>query len=204
MASNLTSFFRERYKVAIDKWETDRHEEALTELSDLLMDPQIPMLYRLKANMALAQSQEDWFHAEDYRTNAERVYEHIRTRLGCPEGDMRWPGQERELVALREQLDALADEQSLNRPEPQTRLPESSEMSTMDSTFSSRVDAADPVSESTSIPLPVRSQPSTPTQARFRHFESPHESTPSHKRRSPEKEDPVGSPSKKRKGGSPK
>lgn len=204
MATNLASFFRERYKVAIDKWETDRHEEALTELSDLLMEPQLPMLYRLKANMALAQSQEDWFHAEDHRTDAERVYEHIRTELGCPEGDTRWPCQERELVALREQLDALANEQSLNRPETPTGLPQSSEMSPIDYTFSSRGDAADPVSESTSIPLPIRSQPSTPTHARFRQPRSPHEATPSHKRRSPEKEDPVGSPSKKRKGGSPK
>lgn len=204
MASNLTSFFRERYKVAINKWETDRHEEALTELSDLLMEPQLPMLYRLKANMALAQSQEDWFHAEDHRRDAERVYEHIRTKLGCPEGDTRWPGQESELVALREELDALANEQLLNKPESQTSLPESSEMSIIDSTFSSRAYAADPVSESTSIPLPVRSQPSTPTQARFWQVQSSHESTAAHKRRSPEREDPVGSPSKKRKGGSPK
>jgi hypothetical protein len=198
MATNLARFFRERYKVAIDKWETEQHEEALTELSDLLMDPQLPLLYRLKANMALAHSQEDWFHAEEHRTDAERVYDHIRTKLGRPEGDTRWPDQERELVAIREQLDILADEQKQTRPLPlspdqddpttaSSDVQESSQVSAMDSPFSPSGNAAHLLSESTFTPLPVRSQPATPTNLRFQHSGLADRSSPYHKRDSPEK-----------------
>lgn len=53
MASNLSNFYSERCKEAIGKWDTEKHQEALTKLSDFLMEPQLPLLYRSKANLAL-------------------------------------------------------------------------------------------------------------------------------------------------------
>ncbi|KAM0718167.1 hypothetical protein Q7P37_006499 [Cladosporium fusiforme] len=105
-----------RYKVAIEKYETDHHDQALEELFDLLMEVRLPLLIRLKANLALADgnAEKDWHLAEGYRKEAERVYESIRA--STPTGDTRWPAYENELVALRESLDTLAEDQLANQP----------------------------------------------------------------------------------------
>jgi hypothetical protein len=115
--NNSLKFFRERYVVAIEKYETRLHDEALQELTDLLIDPQLPMLYRLKANIALADSstENSWHRAEAFRKEAESVYSDIRSR--CPVGDTRWPAQENELVNLRESLNSLAEEQHAGQPQ---------------------------------------------------------------------------------------
>jgi hypothetical protein len=115
--NNLLKFFHERYVVAIERYETRLHDEALQELTDLLMDPQLPMLYRLKVNIALADgnTEHSWHLAEAFRKEAESVYSDIRSRR--PVGDTRWPAQENELVNLRESLDTLAEEQLASQPQ---------------------------------------------------------------------------------------
>jgi hypothetical protein len=112
MASNLTEFFRERFIEATGKWDTEKHEESLEELSVLLMEePRLPLLYRLKANLLLAIGYDTWDISEDYRHDAENVYEQIRM---LP--DKRLPEIERELSQLRERLDSLAEYQVTNDP----------------------------------------------------------------------------------------
>jgi hypothetical protein len=113
--SNLSRLSQERYRVAISKYDTPRHDEALQQLQDLLMDAQLPMLYRLRANIALSHANDDWYLAEAYREDAESVYSAIREM--CPIGDTRWPGQERSLVDLRKVLDTLAEDQLADKPE---------------------------------------------------------------------------------------
>lgn len=220
METNLLPFFRERYKVAIDKYDTEKHQEALAELSELLMDTHLPLLYRLKANMALAEGHEDWFLAEDYRLDAERVYAHIRTQLDCPVGDTSWPEQERELVALRERLDTLAQDQIIDDPSSQDDVlvpeqpPQKTSVEPASSRFSVAVpsvfsDTTDLRSEDTMTTVPTRARsdmlgqqrsqsldytpPSSPLVTRVVH-------TPSTvRRRSSEKEeDFYGSPSVRR------
>ena len=111
--TNTVRFFKERYRVAIAKYDTDRHEEALTQLSELLMEQSLPSLYRLKANAALADGVDDWFLAERYRLAAEDIYygtcEVVANSATADEG-------RRELVPIREMLDSLADEQVRDRP----------------------------------------------------------------------------------------
>lgn len=111
--SNLGRFFKERYIVAIAKYDTDRHEESLTQLSELLMEEALPPVYRLKANAALADGVDDWYLAERYRLVAEDIYNGISELVaehatGDEEG--------RELAVLREMLDSLAEEQVRDRP----------------------------------------------------------------------------------------
>jgi hypothetical protein len=124
--NNLLKFFHECYQAAITKYETPLHDEALQQLTDLLMDPQLPMLYRLKTNLALADgnTERDWHLSEGFRKEAESVYSEIRAR--CPVGDTRWPAQEHELVNLRKSLDTLAEEQLANQPQDVTdqKLPD--------------------------------------------------------------------------------
>jgi hypothetical protein len=122
--NNLLRFFHGRYMVAITNFGTDRHDEALEELTALLLDPQLPMLYKLKANIALADgnAENDWHTAEAFRREAELVYSDIRA--DCPVGDTRWPAQERELTNLRESLDSLAQEQLEARPAEEPLLSE--------------------------------------------------------------------------------
>ena len=111
--SNLGRFFKERYIVAIAKYDTDRHEESLTQLSELLMEEALPPVYRLKANAALADGVDKWFEAERYRFAAEDTYDGISELVanhatGDEEG--------RELATLREMLDSLAEEQRRDKP----------------------------------------------------------------------------------------
>ena len=111
--SNLGRFFKERYIVAIAKYDTDRHEESLTQLSELLMEEALPPVYRLKANAALADGVDNWFEAERYRLAAEDTYDGISELVanhatGDEEG--------RELATLREMLDSLAEEQRRDKP----------------------------------------------------------------------------------------
>lgn len=111
--SNVSRFLRERYIVAIGKYETERHDEALTELLELLMDDALSPLYRLKANAALADGVDDWYLAEDYRKAAELAYSDIIETVsnsGSLE-DVR-----DELAMFREMLDSLADDQVLDDP----------------------------------------------------------------------------------------
>jgi hypothetical protein len=112
MASNLTEFFRERFIEATGKWNNGEreHEESLEELSVLLMEPRLPLLYRLKANLALAIGQYDWYLAEDFRHDAEKVYGQIRMLRQHPSEI------ERELIAIRERLDTLAEDQVIDDP----------------------------------------------------------------------------------------
>jgi hypothetical protein len=117
MASNLAEFFRERFIEATGKWNTDdKHNESLEEFSLLLMEPRLPLLYRLKANLAIAIGHDDWVVAEDFRHDAEKVYGQIRMLEDHPVGDERFPEIERELVAIRERLDTLAKDQITDDP----------------------------------------------------------------------------------------
>jgi hypothetical protein len=85
------------------------------------MDPHIPMLYRLKVNMALADGyDDDWHLAEAFRKEAEEMYSDIRAT--SPVGDTRWPAQERELVNPHKFLDSLAQDQLANRPQSEEDL----------------------------------------------------------------------------------
>lgn len=115
MSSNLSRFYRERYNAAIAKCNTEKHHQtALKELSDLLMEPQLPLVTHLKANVALTDCNEDWFIAVEYRLNPERTYDLIRKEV--PEGDTRWPEQENEIQELRKTLDALKQNQLADNP----------------------------------------------------------------------------------------
>jgi len=110
MASNLAEFFRERFREATGKWNTDKHEESLEELSVLLMEPRLPLLYRLKANFLLALGHDDWTIAEGYRHDADEVYGEIRL-LGAQHVEI-----ERQLVGIRERLDTFARDQITDDP----------------------------------------------------------------------------------------
>lgn len=70
------------------KLNPDKHHTAMDELLDLLMEPQLPPVTRLNANVALADGTPDWFLAE-HRRNAERTYHFIRSEI--PVDDTRWP-----------------------------------------------------------------------------------------------------------------
>jgi hypothetical protein len=125
--SNLSRFFKERYRVAIAKFDTERHNEALTQLSELLMEEALPSIYRLKANAALTDGVDDWFLAEQYRFAAEKAYDSIsevvaNSATGDEEG--------LELAALREMLDSLADEQRRDKPSQRQFIEEPSIYST--------------------------------------------------------------------------
>jgi len=77
------------------------HEESLSPV------------YRLKANISLADGVDDWFLAERYRLAAEDTYNGISELVaefatGDEEG--------RELAVLRETLDSLADDQRRSKP----------------------------------------------------------------------------------------
>ena len=94
------------------------------------MDPNIPMLYRLKVKTALADGyDDDWHLAEAFRKEAEKMYSDIRAT--SPVGDTRWPGQERELVNLRKSLDSLAQDQLANQPQADEPLELSERPSTV-------------------------------------------------------------------------
>lgn len=213
MTDNLFRYFQERYRVAIGKWSTEKteqHAESLDELAELLMDPQLPVFYRLKVNMALADGHDDWYFAEEFRHEAERVYAQIRTH--CPVGDTRWPNQERHLVALRERLDALAEEQREDDPRLDNAMPDGSLSADQvgqntTSPHAPSMDApvftdatVDPRSDHTTTSLAMRSIPATPPNQRSRSRDTMGTSSPALKRRSPEKEPHPGTPSKKRKG----
>ena len=111
--SNLGRFFKERYIAAMAKYDTNRHEEALTQLSELLMEESLSPVYRLKANVALADGVDDWFLAEQYRLAAEDTYHGISEVVANKMTD---DEEGRELAAehatSREMLDSLAEDQA--------------------------------------------------------------------------------------------
>lgn len=111
--SNVSRFLRERYIVAIGKYETELNDEALNELLELLMDDALSPIYRLKANAALADGVDDWFLAEDYRKAAELAYNDI---IETVSNKGRLEDVRDELAILREILDELADDQVLDDP----------------------------------------------------------------------------------------
>jgi hypothetical protein len=114
--SNLGQFFQERYRVAIGKFDTDKHEDALSELIELLMEDELSSIYRLKANAALADGVDDWFLAEQYRSAAELAYRGISEVCSNSESCL----VDDELAVLRELLDSLAEEQRLDDPRQTT------------------------------------------------------------------------------------
>jgi hypothetical protein len=140
--SNLGRFFKERFRVAVVKYDTNRHEEALTQLSELLMEEALSPVYRLKANILLADGVDDWFLAEQYRLAAENTYHGISEVVAnCATGDE----EGLELAVLRETLDSLADDQRLSKPSPH-EITEASDTETPIFTTSR-------VTESTTSPL---------------------------------------------------
>jgi hypothetical protein len=114
--SNLGRFFRERYRVAVSKYDTDKHEDALSELTELLMEDKLSPIYRLKANAALADGVDDWFLAEQYRLAAELAYDVICEVLSDSERCL----VDDEIAILRGLLDSLAEEQRLDDPRQTT------------------------------------------------------------------------------------
>jgi hypothetical protein len=62
--SNLGQFFNDRFRVANAKYDAGRHEEALTQHSELLMEEALSPVYQLKANLLLADGVDDWFLAD--------------------------------------------------------------------------------------------------------------------------------------------
>jgi hypothetical protein len=117
--SNLGRFFKERYRVAIAKYDTDRHEESLTELSELLMDEALPSVWRLRANAALADGVDNWYLAEQYRLAAEDIYDGISevvANSATSDEGLESAAIHDELAATREMLDSLADDQRRDKP----------------------------------------------------------------------------------------
>lgn len=102
------------------KYDTNRHEEALTQLSELLMEESLSPVYRLKANVALADGVDDWFLAEQYRLAAEYTYHGISEVVA---DNMTDDNEGRELAAelatSREVLDSLAEDQAREKPSQQ-------------------------------------------------------------------------------------
>lgn len=105
--TNVGRFLEGRYIAAIVKYNTDRHVDALEELSDLLMDDHLPLVLRLKANCALADGVRDWFLAESYYSAAETIHDVIRTSFDFLLGSQ----EETELAHHRKMLDSLAADQ---------------------------------------------------------------------------------------------
>jgi hypothetical protein len=132
--SNLGRFLKERYILAMAKYDTNRHEEALTQLSELLMEESLSPVYRLKANVALADGVDDWFLAEQYRLAAEDTYHGISEVIA---ENMTDDEEGRELAAehatSREMLDSLAEDLAREKPS-QHEITEASD--TEASTFS--------------------------------------------------------------------
>ena len=85
----------------------------MDELIDLLLDPALPRILRLRANFLLANNEEDWSLAEDYRKEAERMYDEIRRLLPPGTGH---EATEKKLNSLRESMDELAEDQELADP----------------------------------------------------------------------------------------
>lgn len=54
--SNVSRILEERYTVAVCRYSTDRYEECLIELSELLMDDALSPVFQLKANAAPAET----------------------------------------------------------------------------------------------------------------------------------------------------
>jgi hypothetical protein len=110
--TNVGRFLEGRYYAAIAKFDTDRHAVALDELSDLLMDDQLPLVLRLRANCALADGVLDWYLAESYYSAAEMIHDVIRTSYTFLPGSQ----EEIELARLRKMLDSLAADQKRMDP----------------------------------------------------------------------------------------
>jgi hypothetical protein len=111
--TNVGRFLERRYYAAIAKFDTDRHAVALDELSDLLMDDQLPLVLRLRANCALADGVLDWYLAESYYSAAETIHDVIRTSFEFLPGSQ----EEIEIARLRKMLDSLAADQRSNTHE---------------------------------------------------------------------------------------
>lgn len=112
--SNLGRFFKERSLHSSDR--QVRHRPACGGSHRALRvahEESLSPVYRLKANISLADGVDDWFLAERYRLAAEDTYNGISELVaefatGDEEG--------RELAVLRETLDSLADDQRRSKP----------------------------------------------------------------------------------------
>lgn len=62
--NNLTRFFVARWNQAAVKYETEKHDECIHELVELLCDESLPPLLRLQAAMLVAAGVDDWHAAE--------------------------------------------------------------------------------------------------------------------------------------------
>jgi hypothetical protein len=157
--TNVGGFLEERYVAAIAKYNTDRHADALDELSDLLMDDHLPLVLRLKANCALADGVRDWFLAESYYTAAEMIHDVIRTSLHFLPGSQ----EETELAHLRKMLDSLAEDQRRMDPR-QIQKPDNSQHSNARHDALTTLSDAEPTVKLTDQSTTILQGPQAPEQ----------------------------------------
>ncbi|KAF2102052.1 hypothetical protein NA57DRAFT_73486 [Rhizodiscina lignyota] len=117
--NNVEVAFIFRIRAAYALYDTERHQECVEQLMELLWEPELPYSERLRVNMILACAVDDWDGAESYRLEAERVYQQIRQRwpLGSEIANQ-FPDQERMLDSARQSLDNIAGDQLEARPSP--------------------------------------------------------------------------------------
>ena len=157
--TNVGRFLEERYYAATAKYNTDRHADALEELSDLLMDDQLPLVLRLRANCALADGVRDWFLAESYRSAAEMIHDVIRTSFHFLPGSQ----EEIELARLRKMLDSLAVDQRRMDPR-QLQKPDDAQQSNVHHDTTTTPPDVEPTVETTDQSTTILEGPQAPDQ----------------------------------------
>lgn len=114
--ANLKRFFGARMKAATDLSYTDRHDESMNMLKELLWEPRLHLMYRIKANALLADGLDgSWNLREYYRTEAEDTYALFVSRLPDDYTGID-PRFDAEFKALRNALDDMAAEQLEDKP----------------------------------------------------------------------------------------
>ncbi|KAK6435543.1 hypothetical protein LTR95_008263 [Oleoguttula sp. CCFEE 5521] len=95
----------------------EKHAESLQQLTELLIDPVLPRMYRLMANLALADGTENWDLAETFRKDAEEMWQEIKGRTPDEDPTGEYDAQKEKLAETREALDSLAEDQLQSDPD---------------------------------------------------------------------------------------
>jgi hypothetical protein len=152
--TNVGRFLEGRYYAAIAKYKTDNHAVALNELSDLLMDDQLPLVLRFKANCALADGVSDWFLAESYYSAAEVIHDVIRTSFQSPPGSQ----EEIELARLSKMLESLAADQRRMDPR-QLQKPDHAQQSNTQEDAANPESTVEPTDQAATVSQEPQNQP---------------------------------------------
>jgi hypothetical protein len=151
---------------------------ALDELSDLLMDDQLPLVLRLRANCALADGVLDWYLAESYYSAAEMIHDVIRTSFEFLPGSQ----EEIEIARLRKMLDSLAADQRRMDPR-QLQRPDVAQRSNTHEDAANPESAVEPTDQAATVSQGPQTleQPGSPPQGSPKSAAMAHVEVPSEK-----------------------